>query len=136
MSNDQKRVILLEDEELIRSMIQINFEREGFLVTAYETGEELLQDKHLAQTDIFVLDLMLPGISGQEVTRRLRDLGIQRPILMVTAKDDMEACVTNLDKGVDDYLVKPFDMKELVARVHVLLRRDTNWKCPVFEMDV
>ena len=135
MKAKPRKVVVLEDEELIRSMIQINLESEGFEVETFENGEDLLAHKRIPQVDMFVLDLMLPGISGQQVTEKLRAMGVHRPILMVTAKSDLEACVSNLDTGVDDYLVKPFDMKELIARVHVLLRRDTKWTCPVLDMD-
>jgi len=136
MNSKPKVIAVLEDEELIRSMIQINLEGEGFQVLAFENGEDLLAHKEVPYFDVFILDLMLPGISGQGVTIQLRERGVHRPILMVTAKAELEDCVSNLDKGVDDYLVKPFDMKELIARVHVLLRRDSNWKCPVLDMEV
>jgi two-component system alkaline phosphatase synthesis response regulator PhoP len=117
-------IALVEDEELIRSMIEINLESEGFTVESFERGEALLNHQNLHMFSAFILDLMLPGISGKEVTYELRQRDIHRPVMMVTAKGDLDECIRNLNNGADDYLVKPFDMKELIARVHVLLRRN------------
>lgn len=124
MNSTLGTIALVEDEELIRSMIEINLESEGFHVESFERGEDLLNHPNLTSFRAFVLDLMLPGISGKEVTHELREMDIQRPVMMVTAKGDLDECIRNLNNGADDYLVKPFDMKELIARVHVLIRRD------------
>ncbi len=116
------RVLLVEDEKAIRDVIEAYLEREGFWVTPVGDGQAALDaaDKHAF--DLVVLDLMLPKVSGEEVTRRLRDTS-DVPIIMLTAKGAEEERVSGLELGADDYLVKPFSPRELVARVRALVRR-------------
>ncbi len=119
---DAHRVLLVEDEKAIRDVIEAYLEREGFWVTPVGDGQSALDaaDKHAF--DLVVLDLMLPKVSGEEVTRRLRDSS-DVPIIMLTAKGAEEERVAGLELGADDYLVKPFSPRELVARVRALMRR-------------
>jgi two-component system response regulator RegX3 len=119
---ETSRVLLVEDEKTIRDAIEAYLDREGFWVTAVGDGAAALEaaDKHVF--DLVILDLMLPKVSGEEVCRRLRD-GSDVPIIMLTAKGTEDERVAGLELGADDYLVKPFSPRELVARVRALLRR-------------
>jgi DNA-binding response OmpR family regulator len=119
------KVILVEDEELIRTMIRLNLEQEGLAVEWYADAESMLQQvgSGAPACDLFLLDIMLPGMSGVEALVELRGRGQTAPVLMLTAKSEVESRVTALDLGADDYLPKPFDLRELVARVGALLRR-------------
>ncbi|MGD0708448.1 MAG: response regulator transcription factor [Anaerolineaceae bacterium] len=115
-------ILIIEDNEAIVKVLQRTLIYEGYKVdTALdgETGLELAENNH---PDLVVLDLMLPGIDGLEVCQRLRAKG-NVPILMLTAKDTIQDRVLGLDAGADDYVVKPFELEELMARVRALLRR-------------
>src|SRR5512142_1835122 len=118
----KERVLVIEDDEAILKMLRRSLVYEGYQVdTAIEgqSGLNLARDEH---PDIVVLDWMLPGMDGLEVCRRLRSGG-NIPILMLTAKDTIQDRVQGLDAGADDYLVKPFELDELLARIRALLRR-------------
>ncbi|NKB87239.1 MAG: response regulator [Acidobacteria bacterium] len=119
------RVLVIEDEADIRELIRYNLEQEGFKVREAPTGEEGIVDARKKLPDVILLDLMLPGIQGLEVCRRLRSMNETRntPLIMVTAKDDEADIVAGLEMGADDYLAKPFSTRELVARLRSVLRR-------------
>ena len=119
------RVLVIEDEADIRELIRYNLEQEGFKVREAATGEEGLVDARKKQPDLILLDLMLPGIQGLEVCRRLRGMTETRntPLIMVTAKGEESDIVAGLEMGADDYLTKPFSTRELVARLRSVLRR-------------
>lgn len=116
------RVLVVEDERLVADMVRLNLEHAGFVVIHVEDGEAALVAAE-GEIDLVVLDVMLPGIDGLEVARRLRGGGSRVPILMLTARGEVPARVAGLDAGADDYLTKPFAMPELVARVKALTRR-------------
>jgi two-component system response regulator RegX3 len=116
------RVLLVEDEKVIRDAVQAYLEREGYWVTSAADGAVALEEAAKHAFDLVVLDLNLPKISGEEVCRRLRDTS-DVPIIMLTAKGTEEERIKGLELGADDYLVKPFSPRELVARVRALLRR-------------
>jgi two-component system, OmpR family, response regulator RegX3 len=116
------RILLVEDEVRIAEVVQSYLEREGYMVIAQLSGEEALADFARRAADLVVLDLMLPGISGEEVCRALRERS-DVPILMLTARDGEEDLLRGLQIGADDYMTKPFSPRELVARVRALLRR-------------
>ena len=121
-----KKVLVLEDESSIRSFIVINLRRAGYEVIEAETGEEALEKlKEHADVRVALLDIMLPGIDGFEVCRRIRKLG-NTPVMMLTAKGETFDKVLGLELGADDYMVKPFDTKEVVARIKAVLRRCTT----------
>lgn len=121
--SDPARILVIDDDPKIRSVVRRGLVYEGFRVTDAGTGEEGL-DKARDQTpDLVVLDVMLPGIDGLEVCRRLRGAGDEVAILMLTARDEVKDRVEGLETGADDYLVKPFSFEELLARVRALLRR-------------
>jgi two-component system response regulator RegX3 len=116
------RILLVEDEPRIAEVVQGYLERDGYMVVWKMTGEEALQDLERRPADLIVLDLMLPGISGEEVCRRVRQES-DVPVIMLTAKDTEEALLQGLQMGADDYITKPFSPRELGARVRALLRR-------------
>lgn len=118
----KEHILIIEDDEAIVRLLRRGLAYEGYQVeTALdgETGLALARDRH---PDLVILDLMLPGMDGLEVCQRLRG-GSSVPILMLTAKDTIQDRVQGLDAGADDYLVKPFELDELLARVRALLRR-------------
>jgi two-component system, OmpR family, response regulator RegX3 len=122
MSAETRRVLLVEDEKSIRSAVAAYLEREGYWVTPAEDGQVALEAFSKHKFDVIVLDLMLPKVSGEEVCRRIRNAS-DVPIIMLTAKGEEEDRIAGLELGADDYLVKPFSPRELVARVRALLRR-------------
>lgn len=117
------RVLLVEDDELIGTMVEMNLAQAGHLVTWAHDGEAGLEAARETRFDAIVLDLMLPGIDGLEVAANLRHDEISTPVLMLTARGEVETKVRALDLGIDDYLVKPFAMDELLARVRAMIRR-------------
>jgi two-component system, OmpR family, response regulator RegX3 len=117
-----ERILLVEDEPAIAEAVEYALEAEGFDVDALADGEAALEAARERSYDLLVLDLMLPGLSGLEVCRRLRSESAV-PILMVTAKDAEVDRVLGLEIGADDYVTKPFSMPELMARVRAVLRR-------------
>ncbi len=121
--NRQARILLVEDERSILSAIRRGMAFEGYTVEVAETGTQALDIVRDRLPDLIVLDIMLPGIDGIEVCRRIRAAGEDVPILMLTARDDIQDRVAGLDAGADDYLIKPFAFEELLARVRALLRR-------------
>jgi len=125
MSAGAADVLVVEDEPDIRSLIVHHLEREGFRCRTAASGDEALARLRSTPPDLVVLDLMLPGMDGLEVCRRVRaDPAIATvPIIMLTAKADEVDRVVGLEMGADDYLAKPFSTKELVARVRAVLRR-------------
>lgn len=116
------RILIIEDEDRIRQFLQRGLSFEGYRVDVASDGQTGLELAHENPPDLVLLDLMLPGMDGLEVCRRIRQVS-DVPILMLTAKETIEDRVTGLDAGADDYLVKPFAFDELMARVRALLRR-------------
>jgi DNA-binding response OmpR family regulator len=117
-----RSVLLVEDEQSIGRLVRAYLEREGFDVAWVESGEEGLAELARSQWSIVVLDVALPGVDGFEVCRRIRTVS-SLPVLMLTARDDEADRVGGLEVGADDYVTKPFSPRELVARVHAILRR-------------
>lgn len=116
------RILVVDDEPRIVRIVRANLESLGFTVSSAADGAEALQKIELEEPDLVVLDLMLPRLDGIEVCRRTREFS-SVPILMLTAKGQQEEKIIGLDTGADDYLTKPFDPEELLARVRALLRR-------------
>ncbi len=117
------RILVVEDEKnLARSLVQL-LESQKYQVEAVFTGDDGLAYAQSGQYDALVLDVMLPGLSGFQIASALRKAGDATPILMLTAREDVEDKVKGLDSGADDYLTKPFTTQELLARVRALLRR-------------
>ncbi len=119
------KVLAVEDEEAISHLLNYNLTAEGFAVSIIDDGYEALMAAEDFQPDIILLDWMLPNVSGIEICRQLRAHTETRdiPIIMLTARAEEEDRLCGFDKGADDYVTKPFSMKELVARIHAVLRR-------------
>lgn len=117
-------ILVVEDEAKLAQFIELELKYEGYRVTVARDGLEGLAAARESQPDLVILDWMLPGISGLEICRRLRTTGDKVPIILVTAKDEVSDRVAGLDAGADDYVVKPFSVEELLARVRAQLRRN------------
>lgn len=117
------KILLVDDEESIVESIEYALSQEGFDVVSAHNGQEALQKVQLEKPNLIVLDLMLPELSGLEVCRILRRERNETPIIMLTAKGEEIDRVIGLEVGADDYLVKPFSLRELIARIRALLRR-------------
>jgi DNA-binding response OmpR family regulator len=117
-----KKILIVEDEPTLVATLRYNFEREGFQVTTAADGEQAISAARDERPDLIILDLMLPKMDGLEVCRMLRR-DMATPILMLTAKTEEVDKVVGLEIGADDFVTKPFGMRELIARVRALLRR-------------
>src|ERR687885_2970282 len=118
----QRRILIVDDEPGLRELVRINLEHEGFGVLQAENGAESLTMVREEQPDLVIMDVMMPEMDGWEACKKLREFS-QVPVLMLTARVQSQDIVTGLDTGADDYLLKPFNMDELMARVRALLRR-------------
>lgn len=117
------KVLVVEDEHKIANALRDGLEQESFAVDVAYDGEDGFSSAAYDEYDLLILDVMLPGMSGLDIARKLRAKGNHTPILMLTAKDQTRDVVNGLDAGADDYLVKPFSFEELLARIRALLRR-------------
>jgi two-component system cell cycle response regulator CtrA len=117
------RVLLIEDDTSIAKSIELMLKAEGFVVDATDLGEDGLEIGKLYDYDIIILDLMLPDIDGYEVLRRLRAARVTTPVLILSVLAETEQKIKGLGSGADDYLTKPFDKRELIARIHAVVRR-------------
>jgi DNA-binding response OmpR family regulator len=122
MSGDTRRILLVEDEKAIRDAVEAYLVRENYLVTAVADGQEALDEFATGDHGLIILDLMLPRVSGEKVCQVVRNTS-DIPIIMLTAKGEIEDRIAGLELGADDYLIKPFSPRELVARVRALIRR-------------
>lgn len=121
-----KKVLIVDDEASIRKLLQFNLEKEGYEVTTAEDGNQGYELGKSNQFDLIILDIMLPGIDGMEICRRLRQKSIETAILMLTAKDQELEKIIGLELGADDYMTKPFSPREVLARMKAILRRSTR----------
>jgi len=119
----QMRVLLVEDDQATAQSLQMMLESDGMVVDATDLGEDGLEIGKLYDYDIIILDLMLPDIDGIEVLRRLRDARVETPVLILSGLTDADDKVKGLGTGADDYLTKPFDKAELLARIQAIVRR-------------
>jgi len=126
---DMKTILVVEDEREIARMVQTYLMREGYRVEVAFTGEDGWAMFKSVQPDLVVLDLMLPGMHGLEVARRIRQ-GAATPIIMLTARTEEADRVAGLEMGADDYVTKPFSLRELAARVRAVLRRTEGGTAP------
>jgi DNA-binding response OmpR family regulator len=129
------RVLIVEDERKISAYVKRGLEEQGYAVDAAYTGKEALDFADAAPYDLILLDILLPEMDGLTVCRELRRQGNRAPVLMLTARDTIDDRVAGLDAGADDYLVKPFALKELLARLRALTRRTADVpKSPVLQL--
>jgi two-component system alkaline phosphatase synthesis response regulator PhoP len=118
----QETILIIEDDKTLLRGLKDNFEFAGFTVITSEDGEEGLEKALDLKPDLIILDLMLPGINGYEICREIRDQDLDMPIIMLTAKSQESDIVLGLNLGANDYVTKPFSIKELIARVNAFLR--------------
>jgi DNA-binding response OmpR family regulator len=118
-----ERILVVEDERAVARGLEYGLEKEGFAVILAEKGRTALNLAQTKQPELILLDIRLPDMSGFDVCRQLRNEGVRIPILMLTARDESIDKVLGLELGADDYVVKPYDLRELIARIRALLRR-------------
>jgi two-component system, OmpR family, response regulator len=128
------RVLIVEDNVRMASAIRRGLQAEGVVADVATRGEDALWMAGATEFDAVVLDVMLPGIDGFETCRRLREDGVWAPVIMLTARDSVEDRIEGLDRGADDYLVKPFSLGELMARLRALARRGPVERPSVLEV--
>jgi len=119
----KKRILIIEDERDLVAGLKLNLEADGYEVDGAYDGEDGLRKALTGEPDLMILDLMLPGLGGLDVCRELRRNNVRLPILMLTAKGEEVDKIVGLEMGADDYLTKPFSVRELLARIKALLRR-------------
>lgn len=129
-------ILIVEDDARIVEFIRRGLEAEGYLTDTVNNGNEAMQVAAAPEYELILLDLMLPGMNGQEICQQLRQRGVTTPILMLTAMDTLEDKVEGLRLGADDYLTKPFAFDELLARIAALLRRSQGFKQKAVELAV
>jgi len=127
---DQRKILIVDDEPGLRDLVRINLEHEGFAVVQAENGVQGLDAVREEHPDLVIMDVMMPEMDGWEACQKLREFS-QVPVLMLTARVQSQDIVTGLNSGADDYLLKPFNMDELMARVRALLRRVPSPNRPV-----
>ncbi|MDY0376712.1 MAG: response regulator transcription factor [Desulfobacterium sp.] len=134
----KEKILIVDDERDIVELVRFNLEREGYETLVAFSGEKALSKANKEMPDLIVLDLMLPGIDGLEVTRQIRGKQetMKIPIVMLTAKGEESDIVTGLELGANDYISKPFSPRELVARIRGILRRRANVEKAIFEPTV
>ena len=128
------RLLLIEDYAPLRKSVAKGLREAGFAVDATGNGKEGLWYATSSEYDAIILDIMLPGMDGLSILKKLRSRGRQANVLLLTARDTLADKVRGLDLGADDYLVKPFAFKELLARVHALVRREYRQKSPTLRV--
>jgi two-component system copper resistance phosphate regulon response regulator CusR len=129
------KILIVEDDPQISSAVREGLDEAGYFTEVTRDGERALRLASHRDFSLILLDIMLPGLDGLTVCRKLREMRVNTPILMLTAKDGIPDRVAGLDTGADDYLVKPFDFDELLARVRALLRRDKSVKSSLIQID-
>jgi two-component system response regulator MprA len=122
------KILVVDDERAVRESLRRALELEGYVIDLAEDGRAALAhfEEEEGQPDAVILDVLMPGLDGLEVCRRLRRSGVRVPVLMLTARDEVENRVGGLDAGADDYVTKPFALEELLARIRALLRRSAD----------
>jgi len=122
------KILVVDDERAVRDSLRRALELEGYEIELAEDGRKALSllEENAAQPEAIILDVLMPGVDGLEVCRRLRSSGSRVPVLMLTARDEVENRVAGLDAGADDYVTKPFALEELTARLRALLRRASS----------
>lgn len=125
------RILVCDDDTATCELLRAGFTREGHAVDVVHTGAEAVWLAGEVDFDAILLDGVLPDLDGFDVCRRLRDNGVHAPVLMITARDDVDHRVTGLDSGADDYLAKPFHVREVLARLRALHRRSSPARSPV-----
>lgn len=129
------RVLLVEDDQRIARFVAKGLREQSYAVDFAASGDDALYQAGINSYDLFILDVMIPGVDGFAVCRKLRQSGIRAPILMLTARDAVNDRIAGLDHGADDYLTKPFEFGELLARLRALLRRPNELRLPLITVE-
>ncbi len=129
MNDTSKKILVVDDEESIAEVVVYALKKEGYSVDSFNNGEDALSAAQQNNYDLYILDIMMPGIGGYELCSRLRSF-TSAPVLFLSARDTELDKVVGLELGADDYLAKPFGVRELIARVHALLRRGAGGDFP------
>lgn len=129
------RILIVEDERHLAKILKKGLEENGFIVDMCHEGEEGLYMAETYPFDAILLDILLPKMDGLSILNRLRAKNIGVPVLMLTAKGELEDRVKGLNTGADDYIIKPFDFQELLARLNAVIRRSSNKASPVISID-
>ncbi len=135
------RILVVEDEKNMNKIITQRLELENYCVDSCYDGQAALDYLLLAEYDGVIMDIMLPQMDGYEVLRKMREQGVQTPVMFLSAKDETDDIVKGLDIGADDYMVKPFEFSELMARLRVMMRKQTGvkenvYRCGSLEVDI
>ncbi len=128
------RILIIEDDEILANTLKEGLSEEGYAVDVAYTGDDGLYMAETMPYDVILLDLMLPEIDGFTILERLRKEGIDIPVLILTAKDSIDDKVEGLDRGADDYITKPFEFSELLARIRALIRRASGNRNPIIKV--
>jgi len=128
------RILIVDDEQHLTDVLYKSLKEEGYSVDIAQDGTEGLEFARMNVYDVIVLDIMLPGMDGINILNTIRNEGISTPVLMLTAKDTTEDKVKGLDTGADDYMTKPFELSEFMARIRALLRRDSSVKSTILKI--
>ena len=128
------RLLLVEDDKKLAGYLKKGLIEESYSVDVVHSGPDGIDAVSTTEYDLIILDILLPGKSGIDVCREIRSRGVIKPVIMLTAKDTVEAKVVGLDAGADDYIAKPFSFDELLARIRALLRRVQSYKTPVLKV--
>lgn len=138
MSAESKKIVIVEDEPSLVFTLQDTLENEGYNVFVAEKGDKAIDIVKKENPDLMILDLMLPGMSGYDVCQKVRGMNYTFPIIILTARDQEIDKVTGLNIGADDYMTKPFGVKELLARIQARLRRSDKYAnmTPINEVDL
>ena len=129
------RVLLVEDDARIARFVAKGLREHSYAVDVATNGDDALYQAEINNYDLFLLDVMIPGVDGFTVCRKIREAGIRAPLLMLTARDAVDDRIKGLDQGADDYLTKPFEFGELLARLRALLRRPNELRPPLITVE-
>lgn len=129
------RILVVEDERDLNRVITKHLKKNNYSADSCFNGEEALDFVSYSEYDLIITDIMMPKVDGYEFIKRLRDSGKSTPVIMLTARDSLSDKIFGLDSGADDYIVKPFEFDELLARIRVLLRRNYGLSTNVIEID-
>jgi DNA-binding response OmpR family regulator len=129
------RVLLVEDDARIARFVAKGLREQSYAVDVATNGDDALYQAEINSYDLFIMDVMIPGMDGFTVCRKIREAGIRTPLLMLTARDAVDDRITGLDHGADDYLTKPFEFGELLARLRALLRRSNELRPPLITVE-
>ncbi len=120
------KVLIIEDEPALQETLKLNLELEGYRVDTLSTGLNAISYIKTFSPDLILLDIMLPGLSGPEIYKELKDRAMHIPVIFLTAKNDVKDKIEGLKLGADDYITKPFDLEELLLRINIVLKRNKN----------